>query len=351
MMIHIFAWSVTIVAVLFVSALVIGNFMYSAPAYRGPVSDHFDGRHFYNKTPAEHRSFFRLLKWMITRERGKWLPYSDLPYGHPPPMEVADGKIRVTFVNHSTVLIQLDGLNILTDPVWSFRIGPLSWLGLTRHISPGIRMEDLPPIDIILISHNHYDHLDIPTLKILTRKHNAQIYNALGNSALLSKYQIKPSRGMDWWEEAKLENGVSITFVPSRHFSIRSMWDRNRTLWGGFVIQGPSGIVYFASDSGMGPHFEEIKKRFGEPRLAILPIGAYLPQWFMSPMHLSPENAVEVHKLLGAGTTLAVHYGTFELGDDGQFEAVERIQKILREKPGMEKEFWLLMPGEGRDVP
>jgi L-ascorbate metabolism protein UlaG (beta-lactamase superfamily) len=245
----------------------------------------------------------------------------------------------------------MDGTNILTDPVWSYRIGPFSGLGPARHIPPGIRIEDLPPIDIILLSHNHYDHLDIPTLKILAKRNSAQIYNALGNSALLTKNKIGSSREMDWWEEVNLENGLSITFVPSRHFSSRSMFDRNKTLWGGFVIKGPSGTVYFASDTGMGPHFEEIKKRFGRPRLAILPIGSYLPRWFMAPMHLSPEEALEVHNLLGAGTSLAVHYGTFELGDDGQFEAVEKIQEIMKKEPGLEKKFWILMPGEGRDVP
>jgi L-ascorbate metabolism protein UlaG (beta-lactamase superfamily) len=348
---HTAAWVLAGVLAAFLLMYVIGCFVVSAPTYRGPRSDHFDGREFNNVPPIEGRRFDAFLKWVWTREPGPWLEWVESPYGQPPPEKVGHGDLRATVVNHSTVLIQMDGLNILTDPVWSERIGPVSWAGPKRHRPPGIRFEDLPPIDVVLLSHNHYDHIDISTLRRLTAAHRPRIFTGLGNKALLESKGIAGSQDMDWWDEARLSEEVTLAFVPSRHFSSRGLCDRNRTLWGGFVIKGPAGIVYFASDTGMGPQFTEIKTRYGPPRLALLPIGAFLPYWFMLPVHLTPEQAVEVHHLMGAGTSMPIHYGTFRLGDDGQFEPLERLAKeIERTKTPLDR-FPILEFGTGIDVP
>jgi L-ascorbate metabolism protein UlaG (beta-lactamase superfamily) len=343
-----FTWFLAAVLTILVGVLAIGCFWFASPSYHGPVSDHFDGKQFFNLSPTPHRHRSGFLRWIWTRMPGLWLPLRDEPPGPPPPQRVEGSDLRVTFVNHSTMLIQTAGLNILTDPVWSMRIGPVPWAGPKRHIMPGIRFESLPPIDVVLVSHNHYDHMDLPTLVRLEERFRPAFFAGLGNRKILKDAGLGIVHEMDWWDSSPIQNGVTITFVPSQHFSSRSQCDRDRTLWGGFVISTPGGPIYFASDTGMGPQFEEIKRRFGAPRLAMLPIGAYLPRWFMAPMHLSPEEALDVHETLGAGTSVPTHYGTFRLGDDGQFEAVETLARAIVDRK--QSNFLILKPGEGRDI-
>lgn len=319
----------------------------AAPPYRGPRSDHFDGERFHNQDPAPHSqgSFF---KWMMNRERGPWRKWTDAPPGPPPPERVADG-LRITFINHATTLIQMDGVNILTDPIWSDRAFPLRRIGPKRHRPPGIRFDDLPPIDLVLVSHNHYDHLDLPTLERLAARNAPRIAVPLGTSALLARNEIGRAEELDWWESRPVRGPVSVTLVPAQHFSARGFSDRNRNLWGGWVVTGPSGSVYFAGDTGWGPHFAEIRERLGPIRLALIPIGAFRPRWFMKPVHLGPDEAVRAHDVLAAGTSVAIHHGTFALGDDGETEPVTELKKALAD--GKERRFWTLGFGEGRDVP
>jgi L-ascorbate metabolism protein UlaG (beta-lactamase superfamily) len=318
---------------------------FASPRYRGPVTDHFDGRHFHNHQSG-WQSEGSFLKWQATKEPGPWREWVEEPPGPPPPVRIDDGRLRVTFVNHATTLVQVDGVNVLTDPIWSERCSPVSWTGPKRHRPPGIRFEDLPPIDAVIVSHNHYDHLDIPTLRRLTK---ARIFAHLGNSALMARHGVRGARDLDWWESLPLTDRVRITSVPAQHFCARALSDRNATLWGGFVISGPSGNVYFAGDTGWGKHFGEIAERFGSIRLALLPIGAYLPRWFMKPAHISPAEAVDAHFALRAGTSMAMHFGTFQLGDDGEFQPVEDLQRAIAAKGS--PRFWVLGQGEGRDVP
>ena len=221
---------------------------FAAPHHRGPVSDHFDGRRFHNHQSG-WQSEGSFLKWQATKERGPWREWIADPPGPPPPKRVEGGKLRVTFINHATTLIQMDGVNILTDPIWSDRCSPVSWAGPKRHRPPGIRFEDLPPIDAVLISHNHYDHLDVPTLR---RLGPVRIFSHLGNAALMAKHGIKSARDLDWWQSADVADGVRVKSVPAQHFSARALSDRNVNLWGGFVISAPSGNVYFAGDTGWG---------------------------------------------------------------------------------------------------
>ena len=323
----------------------------STRRYRGAPSDHFDGRRFHNETPTKHSGLGDLLKWMRTREPGPWRKWTDVPPAPSPAPRVAPGEMRVTFVNHSTVLVQMDGLNLLTDPMWSERCSPVSFAGPRRVVPPGLRFEQLPPIDVVLISHNHYDHLDLPTLRRLASEHHPRILVPLGNRGVLDRAGVHGAEELDWWQSVEVENGVRVTAVPTQHFSGRGMFDRDRALWAGFVASGSAGSVYFAGDTAFGPHFEEIRNRFGPPRLALLPIGAYRPEWFMSRVHASPEEALRAHRLLGAGTSVGIHFGTFRLADDGQDEAPTRVETLVREEGAPKPRFWILGFGEGRDVP
>ena len=337
---------ITIGAALGVAA--IDRTFFAAPRWRGPVSDHFDGERFHNLEPG-WQSEGSFLKWQATRERGAWPAHPEAVYGPPPPERVSGGGLRITFINHSTTLIQMDGVNILTDPVWSERVSPVSFTGPKRHRPPGIRFEDLPKIDLVLVSHNHYDHMDVPTLRKLQEKNTAPIVTPLGNAVLLRRYGIHDAIDLDWWETTRHQHGIETTVVPARHFSARAISDRNRNLWSGFVISGKSGHVYFAGDTGWGNHFAEIGRRFAPIRAALLPIGSYLPRWFMHPAHIDPAQAVDAHFALGARTSVAVHFGTFALGDDGEYDPLRDLHAALAGKGN--PPFLVLDQGEGRDLP
>jgi L-ascorbate metabolism protein UlaG (beta-lactamase superfamily) len=313
----------------------------AAPRYRGPITDHFDGERFHNLGGGwqTERSF---LKWQMSRERGTWPEWIDAPPGPKPLERVGGGRMRVTLVNHATLLLQFDDVNLLTDPIWSERCSPVSFLGPKRHRAPGIRFEDLPAIDAVLVSHNHYDHLDLPTLR---RLNAPRIFTPLGNGALMARGGVGNATELDWWESARIDENVSVTVVPSQHFCARAISDRNANLWSGFVISGLTGNAYFAGDTGWGDHFAEIGRRFAPIRLAMLPTGAYLPRWFMKPAHVDPAEAVEAHRVLGAKASVAMHYGTFELGDDGEREPVDDL-KLAIAASGT-KSFHILEHGEG----
>jgi L-ascorbate metabolism protein UlaG (beta-lactamase superfamily) len=320
--------------------------MLAAPHYRGPESDHFDGTRFHNLEPTIHESG-GLIRWMLNRERGPWRDWVAEAPGPKPPERVADGKVRITFVNHATMLVQMDGLNILTDPMWSERCSPFRFAGPKRHRNPGIRLEDLPPIDAILVSHNHYDHLDLPTLRTLQAKHQPRIVTPLGNDLLMARGGVDGAKALEWWDTQVLSDTVKVTVVPAQHFCARALSDRDRTLWGGFVISGPSGNVYFAGDTGWGSHFGKIREHFGSIRVALLPIGAYLPRWFMRPVHISPYEMVSAHQALGATVSIPMHYGTFHLGDDGEMQPLDDLRKTMAERKVTN--VTILGFGEGRE--
>jgi L-ascorbate metabolism protein UlaG (beta-lactamase superfamily) len=322
---------------------------YSAPAYHGPTSDHFDGERFHNMGGAAIDAA-AVARWMVTRQPGAWPDYVDDPAGAPPPRRVGDGAIRVTFVNHATVLVQMDGVNVLTDPVWSDRVGPEAWAGPRRRRPPGIHFADLPPIDAVLVSHDHYDHMDLPTLASLAAAHHPTIVAGLGNRALLDGEGIGGGVDLDWWQSIAIGHDVRIVSVPAQHTSMRGLCDRDRTLWAGYVIAGPSGKVYFAGDTGYGPHFAAIRERIGPVRVALLPIGAFKPRWVMAPVHMAPADAVRAARDLGATTSLAIHFGTFAQADDGDGEPVAELERALGAAPSPPR-FWVLRQGEGRLVP
>jgi L-ascorbate metabolism protein UlaG (beta-lactamase superfamily) len=315
---------------------------------RRPLSDHSDGRRFHNPNEEGPRGLADFVKWMRTRRRGVWRPFEESPPAAPRP-RIED--LSVTLINHATLLVQMNGVNVLTDPVFSERVSPVSFAGPRRHRPPGVRFDDLPAIDAVLVSHDHYDHLDLPSLRKLQERHRPRFVCGLGVGRLLLRSGMRKVTELDWWESTLALESVSVSSVPARHFSGRTPFARNRTLWTGFVLAGPAGNVFFAGDTGYGRHFAEIGKRHTPIRLALLPIGAYKPEWFMGGVHISPAQALAAHADLGASTSVGMHWGTFELADDGQDEPAEEIKRLLSVTPEPRPRFWLLGNGEGRHVP
>jgi L-ascorbate metabolism protein UlaG (beta-lactamase superfamily) len=286
---------------------------------------------------------------MSTRVRRRW--DADLtPALRPlPAPRVTDG-IAATFINHATVLLQTDGVNVLVDPIWSERASPLRHVGPRRKRAPGLAYDALPPIDLVLISHDHYDHLDGATIGRLARDHDPLFVAGLGNERLLRRLGARRVATLDWWQTHHAPALPAVTFTPAKHFSGRSLLDRDRTLWGGFVLHAASGPVFFAGDTGYGRHFAEVAARLGSPRLALLPIGAYKPRWFMAPVHMDPDDAVRAHLDLGAHDSMAVHFGTFQLADDGRDDPAADLAAALARHGVSPERFWLPEFGEGRTL-
>jgi L-ascorbate metabolism protein UlaG (beta-lactamase superfamily) len=254
-----------------------------------------------------------------------------------PPERAGLGALRATYINHATVLLQIDCLNILTDPIWSKRAGPASWLGVKRVRAAGGPFEQLPRIDLVLISHDHYDLLV-----------------GLGVGARLRSLGVPASSlvELDWWQEhVPAETHIRISFVPARHASGRGPFSERRTLWGGFLIDAPSGQIYFAGDTGYGEFVDEIAARFRRIRLAILPVGSYEKRWFMRTQHLNPEDAVLVHRKLRARQSMGIHYGSFAEHPEQSIDTHERDLAAALSSPAIEpSQFRLLGFGEGWDV-
>ena len=346
-------WSVNLLWVLvgiLGSGALLDALVFSGPTWSGPSTAHFDGERFFNAGGVEPVGPLAVLDWILDRDPGSWEEVTDAHDGAPPPHAVKLGAVRLTFINHATFLVQLPGINVLTDPIWSERCSPIGWVGPRRHRPPGIRFEDLPPIDVVLISHNHYDHLDLPTVRALAKAHDPLFVVGLGNAPLLRNAGARRVVQLDWWDEHALGDDVTVHGVPAQHFSGRAFSDRMGTLWMGVVLTGPAGPLYFAGDTGDGPHFASIRERFGPPRLAMLPIGAFRPRSVMEAMHLSPEEAVSVHQRMGAHRSVGMHFGTFRLADDGQEEPVAALHTAMKSAGVRPDAFWALGFGEGRDV-
>jgi L-ascorbate metabolism protein UlaG (beta-lactamase superfamily) len=281
-----------------------------------PFPRHFDGKRFFNPDAPQARGFLDALRWKLTSQPEPSARFvSDVEQSKPPSC-VEGNELRVTLINHSTLLLQQSGSHVLTDPIWSDRSSPFRSIGPRRRREPGVRWEDLPRIDIVLLSHNHYDHLDLATLRRLADRAQSQFIVPAGVARSLRSRNIGPLHELDWGESLPLARTI-IHSVPALHFSARGIFDRNRTLWCGYVIEAAGRVVYFAGDTAFGGHFARIRERFGAPRLALLPIGAYEPRWFMSPVHMAPDEAVRAHEILAAKTSIAIHHGTFQLGDEG----------------------------------
>jgi L-ascorbate metabolism protein UlaG (beta-lactamase superfamily) len=307
------------------------------------VSDHWDGRVFRNRHDPTVKTLRQVWSWRLAAAPETWPRRVDDP-PRPPPARVGAGRIAATFIGHATVLLQVGGCCVLFDPIWSGRASLLRFAGPRRVRAPGQALEALPGVDLLLVTHNHYDHLDLPTLRAVRRRWKPPAMTGLGNARHLAKAGIGGARELDWWEEARF-GPLRVTYVPAQHFSARTLWDRNRSLWGGFVVEAEDGArVFFAGDSGWCPHFAEIGARFPGLDLALLPIGAYEPRWFMRTQHMDPEEAVRAHLALGARRSLGMHFGTFAGLTDEAIGAPEAALAEARAKFGVAAEAFGTLP-------
>ncbi|MDX7950461.1 MBL fold metallo-hydrolase [Lichenihabitans sp. Uapishka_5] len=314
------------------------------PAY--PVSDHYDGRRFFNPGVDTDKGVADLLRWQRSRARVAWPAEVTDPPSPPPPETVAANEAAFTFIGHSTYLIQLPGVRLLTDPVFSERVSPFSFVGPKRVRRPGLSLAEVPPVDVILLSHNHYDHMDLASLRALAERDSPTIVTGLGNGRYLERRGIGPVIELDWWERRELRPDLAITYVPAQHWSSRWALDRRRMLWGGHWVEAAGGRLYFAGDTGYFPGFTQIRDRLGTPDAAILPIGAYEPRWFMRTQHMDPADAVQAHVELGAGLSLAAHWGTFQLTDEGIEAPVLALAAARRDRGVPDAAFQVPRPGE-----
>jgi L-ascorbate metabolism protein UlaG (beta-lactamase superfamily) len=290
------------------------------------LSDHFDGKRFFNPTAPALQPFSAVPRMLLER-RTPWPARLDVPLRRPP--SLAGAAAIVSFIGHSTFLIQTAAGNILTDPIYSQRASPFSFAGPRRVRQPAIAFDDLPPISTVLLSHNHYDHCDLRTLARLARLTDPIVVTPLGNAPLVRSAGLTRVEELDWWQEAT-SAPWPITPTPAHHFSARTPFDRNRALWGGFSLVAGGKRLYFAGDTAYAPFFPEVRRRLGPIDLALLPIGAYEPRWFMSAVHMNPAEAVQAHLDLGSPESIAMHFGTFQLTNEGIDEPVGALEEARR---------------------
>jgi L-ascorbate metabolism protein UlaG (beta-lactamase superfamily) len=320
--------------------------------YGEPPSDHFDGHRFFNPNhPNTDRTLLQLLRWRFGGKRATWP--ATIPGRQVAPEQRVDG-LRITMIGHATVLIQTAGRNLLVDPVWSERASPLGFAGPKRVSAPGVAFEQLPPIDVVLLTHNHYDHLDMTTTQRLWERDRPRIIAPLGNDAVVARSRpgiIVETR--DWREEVEIGEGVTVWLHPAHHWSARGIADRRMALWCGYVIATPAGVVYVAGDTGYGDGriFLEVAHRFPVVDAAVLPIGAYEPRWFMRDQHVNPAEAGRIMLDCGARQALGVHWGAFPLTDEAPSDPVVALAKALAEARIEPGRFLPLEPGQQWDFP
>ena len=267
----------------------------------------------------------------------------------------APGHRSVTWVGHATFLLQLGPVNVLTDPMWSDRASPAQWVGPRRLMSPAVDFDALPPLDAVLLSHNHYDHLDTTTVRRIARAFPETPWVCpMGLAALLRSHGVRRTIERDWWQRYELP-GLAGACTPAQHFSARGFRDRNRTLWCGWTMEADGVRVYFAGDTALHPDFGEIGARLGPFDLLMLPIGAYEPRWFMRYVHMNPEDAIAAYlALTGVAKTpppcAAMHWGTFRLTDEPVDEPPARFARRWREAGLPDHANWTLAHGETRQL-
>jgi len=309
---------------------------------RPAISDHFDGRRFRNTVGPTGQALGAVSK-MLREPRRPWPAWIEEPPRQPQPLN--GGTVVVTFVGHSTFLIQTAAGNILTDPMYSKRAGPFNLVGPRRVRQPAVRFDDLPPIAVVLLSHNHYDHCDLATLRRVARRFDPLIVTPLGNGRFARRVGFRRIEELDWWQAAST-SPLPVTLTPARHFSARTPFDRNRALWGGFVVVIGGLHLYFAGDTAYAPFFPDVRRRLGPIDLALLPIGAYEPRWFMQAVHMNPAEAVQAHIDLEASRSIGMHFGTIQLTAEGIDEPVRDLEEACRERHVAPSSFGVLGFGE-----
>lgn len=323
-----------------------------ATRHLGPPSDHFDGRKFHNAETPPPGAFWDFLRWQLFEPGEPWTDKLPIAYDVPP-QRVHGNELRVSYVGHATVLLQVAGLNILTDPVWATRASPVAFAGPKRVREPGVAFDDLPPIDLVLVSHNHYDHLDADTLARLWQRDRPLIVAPLGNlDAARRREKNLQAVELDWGES--LEKGaIRVTAEPMQHWSARGPIDQNLSLWAAFVLSTPTGSIYFAGDTGYGSgeHFRAVARKHGPLRLAILPIGGYDPSWFVGYAHMNPEESVQAAIDLHAEHVLGHHWATFRLTNEAIDEPAQRFSAAVARAGVSSSSFRAITPGSVWDVP
>jgi L-ascorbate metabolism protein UlaG (beta-lactamase superfamily) len=335
--------------ILLMSIFMVGG-LTLAQATDYPKSKHYDGKRFRNLGHIGQKTFGDFVRVLWERNKAPWPAWVENNPTQPPPAKVVGSAIRLTMINHASVLVQTEGFNFITDPIWSERCSPVSFTGPKRHRAPGVSFENLPKIDAILISHNHFDHLDLPTLKRLEQRDKPLVVVGLGTKEFLKSEGLSNVVELDWWGRHRFTEGIDLHFVPAQHWSKRNFFGQDEMLWGGFVIQTPQGKIYFAGDTGYGPHFKEVHKRLGPVDAALLPIGAYKPQWFMTNFHMSPTDAVKAFYDLGSPPSVAIHHGTFPLGQEGINDASDDLLHLKKEEGASLANFKVLNNGEALGV-
>lgn len=315
-----------------------------------PASDHFNGKTFFNPSGPAERGLLDVLRWQLTSRAVRWPAWVDLAPSPPPPAP-RDSGVTATWVNHATFLLQTAGSTVLTDPIFSERASPVGWAGPRRVHAPGVTFASLPKIDAVLLSHDHYDHCDEPSLRRLAREHQPLFLAPLGHHALLAKMGASRVVELDWWQSHTLAPDLTVTLTPARHWSRRTPGGANRRLWGGYYLQAGMRRVWFLGDSGYDEAmFRAVGQRCGAPDLALIPIGAYEPRWFMSAAHMNPAEAVRAHHDCGARQSVAMHWGTFQLTDEAREAPAQELEQA-RSTAGLAPEkFRVLSPGQSLSV-
>ena len=324
------------------------------PYYQGPVSDHFNGTRFFAPGHgASDKGLLELLKWQWTEKPAQWPPHVPAAAQDRPPARVEGADVRISYVGHASVLIQTHGVNLLIDPVWSERASPVSFAGPKRVNPPGVSLADLPPLDAVLVSHNHYDHLDMTTLSWLARNRPAPVLTPLGNDAIMKGADPAiDARAYDWGARVEVARGVFVHFEPAYHWSARGVFDKRMALWCAFVIETPSGPIYHVADTAFaeGTIFRDMRAKHDAFKLAILPIGAYEPRWFMREQHIDPEEAVGIFEIVGARHAMAHHWGTFQLTNEDIHDPPRALSAALEKNAVRPDRFRVFRPGEVFDV-
>lgn len=316
--------------------------------YYDPNKPHHTPEGFRNVPASPHKSFWDVLKWRFNSKKGfPKPPANSLPQIQTDLAKLFSSKENwITWVGHSTSLIQMEGKILLTDPQFSQRSSPVSFAGPKRYMPTPFPIESIPKVDYVLISHDHYDHLDDTSIRKITKLFpEATIFTPLGYKKWLQARGVKKFVELDWWEEYKVDDFV-IACVPAKHWTKRTPWDDNRKLWSGWVVAHPKMRFYFAGDTGFEDHFKNIGEKYGPFDLAAIPIGAYEPRWFMKHSHIDPTEAAQAHKMLRSKMSVGIHWGTFVLSDEAYRQPPQDLAAALKEKNIPAEIFTTLQHGE-----